>query len=117
MNKEDKYIGTPVTNIWNGTIRYGVVMESKESNNWMYLKCNWIDDDAYEHDRETVCRLRGLERDESLDWIRVDKVKFINIQEHINKLSKLSFAVKEVDGSVDYSYYLTDHSNSYAVLT
>ena len=115
MNKEDEFRGTPVTNIWNNTVRYGVVLESKKCGDWMYLRCDWIDDDAYEHDIKTVCQLRNVDRND--DWIRVDKVKFINIQEHINKLSKLSYAVSEIDGSTDYSYYLTDHSNSYAILT
>jgi len=117
MKNKDKFYGAPVTNIWNGTIRYGVVKESKQCGGWMYLKCDWIDDDAYENDRNTVCRLRGLERDESLDWVRVDKIKFVNIQEQINKLSKLSYTVSQIDGSSDYSYYLTDHSHSFASLT
>jgi|15BtaG_2_1085339.scaffolds.fasta_scaffold81831_2 hypothetical protein len=115
MKKKDKFHGAPVTNIWNGMPRYGVVLESKECGNWVYLKCDWIDDEVYEQDIQTVCHLRNVERND--EWVRVDKVRFINIQEHITKLSKLSYAISEIDGSSDYSYYLTDHSNSYAILT
>ncbi len=106
---KSKFYGAPVINIWAGTVRYGIVRDSKECNGWAYLKCDWIGDDAYENDIDRVCQLRNVERKD--DWIRVDKVRFININKHINKLSKLSYAVKEVDGSADYSYYLTSDSN------
>tara|TARA_R110002012_G_scaffold89765_1_gene219966 strand:+ start:1018 stop:1365 length:348 start_codon:yes stop_codon:yes gene_type:complete len=114
---KSKFYGAAVVNVWGDTIRYGIVRDSKECGGWTYLNCDWIDDHAYEHDKERVCNLRGVERDAALEWLRVDKVKFINIKEEITKLSKLSYAVSEVDGSSDYNYYLTESSNRFAVLT
>jgi len=114
---KSKFYGAAVVNVWANTIRYGIVRDSKEHNGWTYLNCDWIDDDAYEHDKERVCNLRGVERDADLEWLRVDKLKFIDIKEQITKLSKLSYAVSEIDGSSDYNYYLTESSNSFAVLT
>ena len=114
---KSKFYGAAVVNIWGDTVRYGIVRDSKECGDWTYLNCDWSDDHAYEHDKERVCNLRGVERDTALEWLRVDKVKFINIKDEITKLSKLSYAVSEVDGSSDYNYYLTENSNRYAILT
>jgi len=115
---KSKFYGAPITNIWGNTIRYGIIRDSKECDGWLYLECDWIDDELYEHDIERVCNLRGIEKDESLEWLRIDKINIIDIKEHVTKLSKLSYAVKEVDGSVDYNYYLTESSyDPYTILT
>lgn len=112
---QSKFYGKPVVNIWNGTIRYGVIRESKEQSGWLYVRCTWIDDEAYENDINLVCELRGLDRKD--DWLRIDKVSFIDIEEHITKLSKLSYAVRQVDGSGDFNYYLTESTHRYSILT
>jgi len=106
---KSKFYGKTVTNIWNNVVRYGIVRESKEENGWLYIKCTWIDDDKYEMDSERVCKLRGLTQTST--WMRIDKVNFINVDDEISKLAKLSYAAKQVDGSAEFEYYLTESSN------
>lgn len=107
---KSKFYGKSVTNIWNNVVRYGVVRESKEKNGWIYVKCTWIGDEAYEKDISLVCELRGLEKNE--DWVRIDKINFLDIDKEIKKLVKLSYSIRQIDGSADFDYYLTDDNNS-----
>ena len=109
---KSKFYGKPVTNIWNGVVRYGVVRESKESNGWMYVSCSWVNDEAYKQDISRVCRLRGIEKREK-EWIRVDKINFLDIDKEIKKLVKLSHSARQIDGSVDFNYYLNEDTNSF----
>ena len=117
MNEErSKFYGKAVTNIWNNNPRYGIVRESKIENEWIYLRCTWIDDYLYEKDIERICELRNVERNDQ--WIRIDKINFLDVKKEISKLSKLSYVIRQLSGEVNFDYYLTDECNKkYAILT
>ena len=106
---KSKFYGKTVTNIWNNVVRYGIVRESKEENGWLYVRCTWIEDNKYEMDDKRVSKLRGVEP--ASPWFRIDKISFINVNDEISKLAKLSYAAHQVAGSADFDYYLTDKSN------
>ena len=80
MNEErSKFYGKAVTNIWNNNPRYGIVRESKIENEWVYLRCTWIDDYLYEKDIERICELRNVERNDQ--WILRCKKRNIKVVE------------------------------------
>ena len=106
---KSKFYGRAVRNIWNDNTRYGIIRESKSENGWLYVKCKWIGDEKYEMDANRVSELRGIEKKEN--WTRIDKVKFIDIDQEINKLATLSYSVNQLNNSADFNYYLTESNN------
>ncbi len=78
-----------VMNIWNGVPRFGRVIEERTENNWSFVKVDWVDDGAYQMDRQRVLSLRNETKDDSYDWYRADKVKVINPSKLIKTLSEL----------------------------
>ena len=107
-------IGRPVMMPYGNSFRYGVVTNTRVEDGWTVARCRWVEDGAFEHDINLVCSLRNLEREE--EWNRVDKIRFINIGESINKLVKLSVLAKS-DEENTQEYFLTQSSNFYAALT
>jgi hypothetical protein len=107
-------IGKPVMMPYGTSFRYGVVVNTRQEDGWTFVRCRWVEDDAFNHDVERVCNLRNLEREE--EWNRVDSVSFISIGEQISKLSKLSVLCRNEEGNPQ-DYYLTQSNNFYAALT
>ena len=87
--KGGKMIGKPVSSVFGGTFRYGLIRETKTENGWTFFRCDWIDDEAYEMDMNRKAKLRNIERNE-IDWIRADKVTFIDVESEIDKLIKIN---------------------------
>jgi len=118
-------IGKSVSSVFGKTIRYGLVESVKVENEWVYLKCDWVEDGAYKNDIRRKSKLRNTPVNESADWIRVDKVNFIDIKNEINKLSRLSQKKISIVGSdapwvenneKDVEYFLTESSNRHITL-
>ena len=107
-------IGKAVMMPFGNSFRYGVVTNTKVENDWTFVRCRWVEDEAFEHDVNLVCRLRNLEREE--EWNRVDKIRFISIGEQISKLSKLSVLSRSEEEN-SQEYFLTQSSNFYSMLT
>ena len=107
-------IGKPVMMPFGNTFRYGVVTNTKVENDWTFVRCRWVEDEAFEHDVNLVCRLRNLDREE--EWNRIDKIRFISIGEQISKLSKLSVLSRSEEEN-SQEYFLTQSSNFYSMLT
>jgi len=107
-------IGKPVMMPFGNTFRYGVVTNTKVEDGWTFVRCRWVDDEAFEQDINLVCRLRNLEREE--EWNRVDKIRFISIGEQISKLSKLSVLSRSEEEN-SQEYFLTQGTNFYSMLT
>ena len=107
-------IGRPVMMPFGNSFRYGVVTNTKVENDWTFVRCRWVEDEAFEHDVNLVCRLRNLDREE--EWNRIDKIRFISIGEQISKLSKLSVLSRSEEEN-SQEYFLTQSSNFYSMLT
>jgi len=107
-------IGRSVMMPFGNSFRYGVITNTKVEDGWTFVRCRWVEDVAFEHDVNLVCRLRNLEREE--EWNRIDKIRFISIGESINKLVKLSVLTKS-DEENTQEYFLSQSSNFYAALT
>ena len=81
------YIGKPVAYKWGGIQRYGVVKGEKLSNNWKYLKIDWVADEKYE-----AANKWRMELDPSFtprETLRADKVRLLNLDEEIKALTML----------------------------
>ena len=107
-------IGKAVMMPFGNSFRYGVVTNTKVEDGWTFVRCRWVEDEAFEHDVNLVCRLRNLEREE--EWNRVDKIRFISIGEQISKLSKLS-VLSRSEEEKSQEYFLTQSANFYSILT
>jgi hypothetical protein len=68
-------------------LRFGKVVEEKIQNGWAYVRVDWVDDEAFELDRQRVMELRGTDKYD--DWVRVDKVSFFKKEGLINTVNKL----------------------------
>ena len=68
-------------------LRFGKVAETKTCGGWAYVRVDWVDDGAFEMDRQRVIELRGY--DKYSDWYRVDKVSFFDKEKLITKINKL----------------------------
>ena len=68
-------------------LRFGKVVEEKIQNGWAYVRVDWVDDEAFEMDRQRVMELRGTDKYD--DWVRVDKVSFFKKEGLINTVNKL----------------------------
>lgn len=107
-------IGKAVMMPFGNSFRYGVVTNTKVEDGWTFVRCRWVEDEAFEQDVNLVCRLRNLEREE--EWNRVDKIRFISIGEQISKLSKLS-VLSRSEEEKSQEYFLTQSANFYSILT
>jgi hypothetical protein len=107
-------IGKAVMMPFGNSFRYGVVTNTKVEDGWTFVRCRWVEDEAFEQDVNLVCRLRNLEREE--EWNRVDKIRFISIGEQISKLSKLSVLSRSEEENPQ-EYFLTQSANFYSILT
>jgi hypothetical protein len=68
-------------------LRFGKVVEEKIQNGWAYVRVDWVDDEAFDLDRQRVMELRGTDKYD--DWVRVDKVSFFKKEGLINTVNKL----------------------------
>jgi hypothetical protein len=62
-------------------IRFGTVIAQDVCDDWTYLMINWVDDEAFEMDRQRLIDLRGT--DCRSDWYRIDKVSVFDKKEVI----------------------------------
>ena len=83
-------IGQAVSSVFGKTIRYGLVEDVKVEDEWVYVKCGWVEDGPYMNDVMRKAELRNTDIDEKHVWLKVSKVNFIDIKSEMNKLSKLS---------------------------
>ena len=108
-------VGKAVSSVFGNTIRYGLVEDVKVENEWVYLKCDWVDDEPYTNDIKRKSELRNTDIDEYSEWIKTSKVNFIDIKTEIDKLSKLSqkrIRIVESNNPLeDVNYFLTESSN------
>jgi hypothetical protein len=68
-------------------LRFGKVAETKTRGGWAYVRVDWVDDSAFELDRQRVLEMRGY--DKYTDWYRIDKVSFFDKEELVTKINKL----------------------------
>lgn len=68
-------------------LRFGKVVEEKIQNGWVYVRVDWVDDEAFEMDRQRVMELRGTDKYD--DWVRVDQVSFFKKEGLNNTFNKL----------------------------
>lgn len=71
----------------DNAIRFGKVQETKSCGDWSYVRVDWVDDEAFEMDRQRVINLRGY--DKYSDWYRIDKISFFDKEELVSKINKL----------------------------
>ena len=78
-------------NVWNrfgnSCLRFGKIVEAKIQNGWAYVRVDWVDDEAFEMDRQRVVEMRGY--DKYSDWLRIDQVSFFKKEGLINTINKL----------------------------
>jgi hypothetical protein len=78
-------------NVWSrfgdNCLRFGKVVEEKIQNGWAYVRVEWVDDEAFEMDRQRVIEMRGYDKYDN--WHRVDQISFFNKEGLINTISKL----------------------------
>ena len=78
-------------NVWSKygdhVLRFGKILEEKIENGWVFVRIGWVDDDAFNMDRQRLIRLRG--EDFRSDWSRIDKVSFFEKEELVSKINKL----------------------------
>jgi hypothetical protein len=81
-------IGKTVWTIFgNHSIRFGTVVEEGVKGAWTYVRVNWVDDDAFEMDRQRVVQMRGSDR--YSDWYRIDRISVFDKTELIKTVNKL----------------------------
>jgi len=68
-------------------LRFGKVVEERIQNGWAEVRVDWVDDEAFEMDRQRVMELRGY--DKYSDWLRIDRVSFFNKEGLVKTISKL----------------------------
>jgi hypothetical protein len=68
-------------------LRFGKVVEERESNGWAEVRVDWVGDEAFEMDRQRVMELRGY--DKFSNWYRVDQVSFFSKEELVKTINKL----------------------------
>ena len=81
------FIGKHVAYKWGGIQRYGVVKEEKLSNNWKYLKIDWVADEKYEAANKWRMELDPAFKPREM--LRADKVRLLNLDEEIETLTML----------------------------
>ena len=79
--------GKSVWAVFGNSLRFGSIIEAKECGTWTYVRVDWVDDHAFEMDRQRVIELRGSDR--YSDWYRIDKVSFFDKEELVSKINKL----------------------------
>jgi hypothetical protein len=75
------------TKFGDNCLRFGKVAEERIQNGWIEVRVDWVDDEAFEMDRQRVVTLRGY--DKYTDWLRIDKISFFNKEGLIKTISKL----------------------------
>ena len=75
------------TNFGDHCLRFGKVAEEKIQNGWAYVRVDWVDDEAFEMDRQRVIELRGYDKFD--DWYRIDQISFFKKEGLINTINKL----------------------------
>ena len=116
MNSKFSFLtGKAVFSVFGSTVRYGLVESVKIENEWVYLKCDWVDDEPYIRDIKRKAELRNKEINEDSEWIKINKINFIDIKTEIDKLSRLSQKkiriVENNNPLEDVDYFLTESSN------
>jgi|TARA_R110000787_G_scaffold280515_1_gene391275 hypothetical protein len=78
-------------NVWSKygdhTLRFGKIAEEKIENGWVFVRVDWVDDHAFNMDRQRLISLRGV--DSRSDWSRIDKLSFFEKDELVSKINKL----------------------------
>ncbi len=87
------HVGKPVYTLFgNRTLRFGNVIEEKMEDSgghdWKFVRVDWVDDEAFEQDRQRVIQFRGY--DKYSDWYRIDRIKVFEPSSLINTVRKLS---------------------------
>ena len=75
------------TTFGNSAIRFGTVIAEDVNDAWTYVRVDWVDDSAFEMDRQRVIEMRGDDR--YSDWYRIDKVSVFDKKELIKTVNKL----------------------------
>ena len=95
------HVGKQVyTTFGNNSLRFGNVVEEKMDKDggvheWKFVRVDWVDDEAFEQDRQRVIQFRGY--DKYSDWYRIDKLKVFKPHKLIGRIKKLTG-----DGFLDY---------------
>ena len=87
------HVGKQVYTLFgNNTLRFGNIVEEKMESDggpeWKFVRVDWVDDGAFEQDRQRVIQFRGY--DKYSDWYRIDKIKVFNCSQMIKKIKKLN---------------------------
>lgn len=75
------------TTFGNSAIRFGTVIAEDVNGAWTYVRVDWVDDSAFEMDRQRVIEMRGNDR--YSDWYRIDKVSVFDKKELLKTVNKL----------------------------
>jgi hypothetical protein len=89
-------IGKTVWTVFGNTLRFGTVVDTRSDGGWLFVKCEWVQDEKYEKQVQMVCSLRRTERIE--EWNRIDKI-------HEFDSEKLKEKLKELTTETSYFYY------------
>ena len=81
-------IGNTVwTKFGDNCLRFGKVVEEKIKDGWAFVRVDWVDDEAFEMDRQRIIELRNYDKYDV--WHRVDRISFFNKEGLIKTINKL----------------------------
>ena len=95
------HVGKQVYTIFgNNSLRFGNVVEEKMDkvggvHEWKFVRVDWVNDEAFEQDRQRVIKFRGY--DKYSDWYRIDRIKVFEPSRIIQSIKKLTG-----DGFLDF---------------
>ena len=95
------HVGKQVYTLFgNNSLRFGTVVEEKMDkvggvHEWKFVRVDWVNDEAFEQDRQRVIQFRGY--DKYSDWYRIDRIKVFEPSTIISTIKKLTG-----DGFLDF---------------